>query len=542
MDFTDLVFFGEREAQNRGPTRDAEGWSSLLRLPSPIPYITSTVHAVFDACDHARVFWNHEGDTANRAELASLEDRPLLVTITDAPSGSNSDIALVECQCCFTEHDIASIIFCPADHPFCIQCLSMHASTQLGNGNTDFLCMDTSECNLPFHESDHLRFLSLKLVALRNRLIMRHDLEAANLDSFEECPFCNWGCIIEIPVDSEPLFWCGDGENGCGVVSCRKCKKKGHSPRPCEEDEGNKKERLVVEEAMSKALVRNCPKCSKGFVKEGGCNKMTCPSCGTVSCYLCRQIIKNGYQHFSESTPAKAGSSSKKIRCTIHDAIPLDQLHAQEVQRAEDAAKSQHRQTQNLGTRNTGKHFLMALPFDGNHWQSMGHDDPRADSTRSVLQQESDPFVVKREDDAVNAAPKGIFNWTVSLQVRGNGKAVAVESSSSTKYEGESISDANEYRFNQSVGAATYGRRSGLYKHFSEPGPSHPTDTSINAPPSPIEPLQGAQRERPVHAPTTTPPTPVRVAWRTEVVVPMQLKAPVVAYGPVYARLYNELS
>ncbi|KAJ3501364.1 hypothetical protein NMY22_g18954 [Coprinellus aureogranulatus] len=208
----------------------------------------------------------------------------------------------------------------------------MHASTQLGNGNTDFLCMDTSGCNLPFQESDHLRFLSLKLVALRNRLILRHDLEAANLDSFEECPFCNWGCIIEIPVDSEPLFWCGDGENGCGVVSCRKCKKKGHSPRPCEEDEGNKKERLVVEEAMSKALVRNCPKCSKGFVKEGELLTIA-PS----------------------QTPAKAGSSSKKIRCTIHDAIPLDQLHAQEVQRAEDAAKSQHRQTQNLGTRNTGK-------------------------------------------------------------------------------------------------------------------------------------------------------------------------------------------
>ncbi|KAF8415232.1 hypothetical protein L210DRAFT_2744704 [Boletus edulis BED1] len=28
------------------------------------------------------------------------------------------------------------------------------------------------------------------------------------------------------------------------------------------------------------------------------CNKMTCPNCHTVSCYICRKIIV-GYDHFS---------------------------------------------------------------------------------------------------------------------------------------------------------------------------------------------------------------------------------------------------
>ncbi|KAJ3501362.1 hypothetical protein NMY22_g18953 [Coprinellus aureogranulatus] len=176
-------------------------------------------------------------------------------------------------------------------------------------------------------------------------------------------------------------------------------------------------------------------------------------------------------------------------------------------------------------------HFLMSLLLGRN--ESTGHNDQRANSTRDALQQESDPFLVKHENGAVNAAPKGVPIWTVFLQVRGNGKAAAIK--------GESNSLVDEFGLGQSVSAATYGRRSGSFKHFSEPGMLHPADVSINAPPSPIEPLQGAQRERPARAPTTTPPTPVRVAWRTEVVVPMQLKAPVVAYGPVYARLYNEL-
>lgn len=77
---------------------------------------------------------------------------------------------------------------------------------------------------------------------------------------------------------------------------------------------------IFVARHKAAALMRNCPKCKKAFIKEGGvripavltnapritnihtifanqCNKMTCPYCGTHSCYTCRKQI-TGYDHF----------------------------------------------------------------------------------------------------------------------------------------------------------------------------------------------------------------------------------------------------
>lgn len=43
----------------------------------------------------------------------------------------------------------------------------------------------------------------------------------------------------------------------------------------------------TVTEAMSSALIRKCPKCSEPYIKENdSCNKITCGSCRTMSCYM----------------------------------------------------------------------------------------------------------------------------------------------------------------------------------------------------------------------------------------------------------------
>ncbi|KCV69353.1 hypothetical protein H696_03785 [Fonticula alba] len=53
--------------------------------------------------------------------------------------------------------------------------------------------------------------------------------------------------------------------------------------------------RLFVESIFSATLIRTCPRCQSPFVKEQGCNEMTCPICGTKSCYLCRQPVAAGH-------------------------------------------------------------------------------------------------------------------------------------------------------------------------------------------------------------------------------------------------------
>jgi hypothetical protein len=42
---------------------------------------------------------------------------------------------------------------------------------------------------------------------------------------------------------------------------------------------------------------RSCWKCKRNFIKEAGCNKMTC-NCGAAMCYICRQPVTN-YTHFN---------------------------------------------------------------------------------------------------------------------------------------------------------------------------------------------------------------------------------------------------
>ena len=101
------------------------------------------------------------------------------------------------------------------------------------------------------------------------------------------------GYQAELP-EMEMIFCCPVGT--CKFESCRKCGEEPHIPLRCEEVEKKHetKGRLKVEEAILNAKIRTCPwkACGKKFIKESGCNKMTC-SCGALICYICRKEIKS---------------------------------------------------------------------------------------------------------------------------------------------------------------------------------------------------------------------------------------------------------
>ncbi|CAF0801568.1 unnamed protein product [Adineta steineri] len=58
--------------------------------------------------------------------------------------------------------------------------------------------------------------------------------------------------------------------------------------------------RKFIEEHVTEAMIRKCPRCTQRFYKVEGCNKMTCSSCGLFICYVCRETI-NGYDHFTDN-------------------------------------------------------------------------------------------------------------------------------------------------------------------------------------------------------------------------------------------------
>lgn len=85
------------------------------------------------------------------------------------------------------------------------------------------------------------------------------------------------------------------------------------------------------------------------FIKSDGCNKMTCPNCETLSCYVCKKEIE-GYDHFDRnvchSLPPQRfhasdldifqgvenQASSSQRKCPLYDSV--DQRHDEEVKDA----------------------------------------------------------------------------------------------------------------------------------------------------------------------------------------------------------------
>ncbi|KAJ3490885.1 hypothetical protein NLJ89_g11396 [Agrocybe chaxingu] len=243
----------------------------------------------------------------------------------------------IECQCCFSEYRFHKMVQCPEAHLFCDDCVSQYAATKLGEHDAHIVCMHSSGCAQPFPTSELRRVLTEKLMSLYERVKQQKEIEAAGIEGLEECPFCEWKCVIEASREEEKLFRCGNEDGGCGVVSCRECKKPDHLPKSCKEVEEDKHldGRHAIEEAMTRALMRNCPKCHKAFVKDAGCNKMTCPHCRTLSCYVCRKVI-NGYEHFNQTPAGRPSTSQNDGKCLLWDQV--EERHAAEVKAAAEKA------------------------------------------------------------------------------------------------------------------------------------------------------------------------------------------------------------
>ncbi|TEB24750.1 hypothetical protein FA13DRAFT_1610668, partial [Coprinellus micaceus] len=201
----------------------------------------------------------------------------------------------IECQCCFDEYAPTQVVHCPQGHPFCQSCIRNYAEERLGTQDPDLLCMHQDGCQVPF-ETAQLEHALGNLMTLLRRTRQRQELRTAKLEGFEECPFCDWGCVVDIPIKESTTFICGNDEI-CGKISCRLCRRE-HGARPCGEGDTDKTTRLAIEEAMSMAVIRTCPNCPQvSFVKEEGCNKVVCPQCRSFSCYSCKAQI-SGYEHF----------------------------------------------------------------------------------------------------------------------------------------------------------------------------------------------------------------------------------------------------
>ncbi|KNG51460.1 ring finger domain-containing protein [Stemphylium lycopersici] len=236
-----------------------------------------------------------------------------------------------ECACCFEEVPLNRMISCNGDtvHFYCKDCPRQQIETQMGQSRCRPVCFGVDDCNGTFSRRQLQEVLSVKTFERLEHMQQMEDIEAAGLDFLSECPFCDFKMECP-PVEVDKEFRCQSMK--CGKTSCRLCRKESHIPRSCEEYQKDSQitMRHIVEEAMSEALIRHCNKCKHPFIKELGCNKMTCTHCRNAQCYVCSTNVTD-YNHFGEA----------RGKCPLHENI--EDRHEQEVKRAADEAMAKVR-------------------------------------------------------------------------------------------------------------------------------------------------------------------------------------------------------
>ncbi|KAL2132450.1 hypothetical protein VTI74DRAFT_3787 [Chaetomium olivicolor] len=240
-----------------------------------------------------------------------------------------------ECGCCFSEFPRNRMVHCNADtaHWFCRVCARAMAENAIGLSKYQLNCMSIDGCDAVLAPHQKGSFLDAKLIAALDDIEQEAVLRMAGIENLATCPFCRYAA--EYPsVEVNKEFTCENEE--CGVVSCRLCREETHIPKSCEEAarERGHSARHKIEEAMSAAMIRKCNKCQTPFIKENGCNKMTCTraGCRNVQCYVCSASCD--YSHFDRTNGA-----ASEGKCPLFDSV--EQRHEEEVQSAMEQARKQ---------------------------------------------------------------------------------------------------------------------------------------------------------------------------------------------------------
>ncbi len=301
---------------------------------------------------------------------------------------------LFECLVCYDDECLLTeVVMCDSGCMFCPTCTRRGSEVQIGENKSNINCPLTCGAEIPL--SSLQKHLSTKLYS---KLIERKQLaeiEAAGLENLVQCPGCNYAVIV--PAESQDkVIICGNPE--CGRQTCRQCGEESHIPLTCDEVEKDSevKARTKVEDAMTEAMLRECPnaKCKKKYFKEEGCNKMTC-TCGQSMCYLCRKPVGNDYKHFFGQ-----GATPKAGLCPLWSNV--SKLHTDEITNAANKAKeSVGKQLKHDPSKNIKKpkdYHKDPGAFENAVFEETDSDDDDFDEDDEDLEDEDDEDIPNEDD------------------------------------------------------------------------------------------------------------------------------------------------
>ncbi|CAF0753774.1 unnamed protein product [Didymodactylos carnosus] len=218
----------------------------------------------------------------------------------------------IECEVCMGEDLLVDdMVECSAasGHLACRVCVRTYVETGFKEGKCRFPCVRDG-CHGEYSMRLLTELLPPKDIERLSKRSQEENIRQASIDGLETCPYCPYAVIVDNQDDK--VFRCLNPD--CMRETCRLCKELNHIPLRCDEvEKGIELEmRKFIEEHVTEAMIRKCPRCTTKFYKTDGCNKITCSSCGLYICYMCRQQI-NGYDHFTNNDRCTLSNTSEKI-------------------------------------------------------------------------------------------------------------------------------------------------------------------------------------------------------------------------------------
>ena len=235
-------------------------------------------------------------------------------------------LSKIKCICCYDERIVSDIIACTnisknCQHYVCTDCIKNNIIICIREVRINLKCISCDNCDGEYKLNDIKKCLtdveSIEFEKVMN--IVNVSKKALEHDNYQICPFCKqYGQIIDERCKS---CIC----RNCSKVWCVLCRKDFHDSDPCYKiTDSNNIEEIdkIINEAYSDVFSHTCPKCKIKYTKDGGCNLMTCETCGTHSCYVCKKVVvekinndgnKITHYHFIGS-----GSSEINAKCLLY--------------------------------------------------------------------------------------------------------------------------------------------------------------------------------------------------------------------------------
>ena len=257
---------------------------------------------------------------------------------------------ITKCKVCLEDFDNKDLVKCSNtslehQHFVCSDCLEGYINSQLLNdiGNNECMFNGAEKCDGVYNNAIIDKVIDTPETKEKwNELItITNIFKIANIcDNYQICPLCRkWGFILDttnadtingngiINNDTKLTIKCEQ----CHLSWCNTCKREAHGNSSCyklkfKEDENEEQQCEIIDkmivDIISNSVTKKCSTCGCAYIKEEGCNLMTCHKCYGMTCYLCNSKIyykegKGKYWHYIGHD-----NSDEDAVCRLHNNKP----------------------------------------------------------------------------------------------------------------------------------------------------------------------------------------------------------------------------